>query len=147
MIRILVKVLKWFGLGLFWLLLLITPPNLGLRDGCTTWEAILALLPLDNEFGVECSLRIKVGTPFLSVANDGAVSSGWSLFETSWHVAMWLACVVGSHFAWKKLRDRFTSLKEVRQKAWQFPFTWRPLWVRSRGLEGIEKVQVVERFR
>ena len=116
-IRIILTVSKWVALGLFWLLALITRPNLSIEGGCGTFETLLALVTGNDASVKGCTLNAGVATPSLSFADDGSVSWGWTLFETSWHVALWFACVVGSYLIWKKLRARFTSRQKTPRNA------------------------------
>jgi hypothetical protein len=118
LITIILNGLKWLGLGFFWLLVLIATPNSSLNDGCSWFELLLLQIPGLSELGKDCTeFGIGIGLSFLSFADDGTVSWGWTWFETFWHVALWIVCVVGSHFVWKKMRERLSSLKEARQKA------------------------------
>jgi hypothetical protein len=107
------SILKWFGLSLFWLVMVFSRPDIVFGGSCSKAEALWALVP----FAVnrrDCEIGFYFATPFLEFAEDGAPSWGWAWLETSWHVALWIACTIGSvwiirifHRKWgSRLQDR-----------------------------------------
>ena len=105
----LASVLKWFGLGIFWAIVLVMRPNVALL-GCNILEAAWGLLPGTNE---ECTFFFGFRMPFLEFSDDGTASWGWTWGQTSSHIALWLVCLIGSNFIWRKWREWSVSRKKT----------------------------------